>query len=265
MNVIKKELKMGRKVFIFWILGLAFLILAGMTKFLGFSMEDSGVDIMALFDKFPKVVLSVFGMNGVDIQSLGGYYSVLEFYVVICGMVYGLSLGSNTITRELIDKTYEFLYTKPCTKSYLLNCKVSASLFYLTLFAIMNMFFSMVAMPILGIENTIPSVIVLYSIVVWCISVFCYFLGTMMSVLTKNPEVGNRNSYLCFGVFYVLAIVYDLIEKNSLIKWLTPIKYFEARDLIAGNLDFGYVVLCIGGAVVFYMITLTLFKRRWEA
>ncbi len=70
MNIIKKEFRFGLKPFLFWLLGMSFLLVAGMTKY---TAIEGGADITAIFEQFPKIILAVLGMSGgVDITSLGG-------------------------------------------------------------------------------------------------------------------------------------------------------------------------------------------------
>ena len=72
MNIIKKEFRFGLKPFLFWLLGMSFLLVAGMTKY---TAIEGGADITAIFEQFPKIILAVLGMSGgVDITTLWRYY-----------------------------------------------------------------------------------------------------------------------------------------------------------------------------------------------
>ena len=75
MNILVRELKAGRKAFLFWSLGLFVLVFMGVVKSTGVTADGGG--LAALLDSFPRVVLAVFGMVGADIGTFGGYYAVL--------------------------------------------------------------------------------------------------------------------------------------------------------------------------------------------
>ena len=135
MNILKRELRAGRKTFILWTIGLFFIMFAGIAKYTGFSGE---ANITELFDSFPRIVLAVFGMVGLDVTSLGGFYSVVVYYGIICAAIYGVSLGCRAVNEEAIDKTYEFIFTKPRSRSFILGMKMLSAFIYLTLYSILS-------------------------------------------------------------------------------------------------------------------------------
>jgi len=98
MNILSRELRAGRKTFFFWSLGLFFLVFAGMAKYTGVAADEASFN--ALLAQFPRVVLAVLGITGVDVEAPGGYYAVLAFYAVICASIYGVSLGANAVNRR---------------------------------------------------------------------------------------------------------------------------------------------------------------------
>ena len=252
-NIIKHELKAGLKPFIFWTLGLAVLVFAGMTKFLGFG-GSGGADITVLLGQFPKIFLVMFGMANVDVQSLGGYFSVLQFFVLICASIYAIHLGTNAVSREAVDKTYEFIFTKPRTRSYILSCKLFAGFCYLTAFCALNLIFSFLALPMLGIENTIPTTLILYAFVSLFVGLVFFSLAAMLSALFTRSEVGIKVSNTIFIITYILSVLFDLSENPAVIKIFTPLKYFEAADLIGGKFDIVYTAVClvISAAALFW-------------
>ena len=77
-----------------------------------------------MLSQMPKPVLALFGMSEVNIETLGGFYAVLEFYAMIVIGCYAVSLGTSAVLRESMDKTYEFLFTKPCGRLRILTVKV---------------------------------------------------------------------------------------------------------------------------------------------
>jgi len=252
-NIIKHELKTGFKPFIFWALGLAFLVFAGMTKFLGFG-GPSGADITVLLDQFPKIFLVMFGMANVDVQSLGGYFSVLQFYALVCVSIYAIHLGTNAVSREAVDKTYEFIFTKPRTRSYILSCKLLAGVLYLIAFCALNLIFSFLALPMLGINNTIQTTIVLYALASFFEGLVFFSLAAMLSTLFTRAELGIKVSNTIFIIAYILSILFDLSENTAVIRPFTPLKYYEAASLIGGKFDILYTAVClvISAAALFW-------------
>jgi len=245
MNILKREWKANLKVFLFWILGLFILVFTGMTKFTGIAAATDLGDINQILDQFPKVILAVLGVSNVDITTLAGYYSILAFYALICGAIYAIHLGNNAVSREIVDKTYEFVFTKPCTKTYILGMKVIAGWMAIAAFSIFNLLFSYAAVVALKFDGNINQLILLYTIVLFVFSSLFYALSIFMATIAKNPEKGALYSNLCFLFAFIMGIVYDMLENGRLIKFISPMKYFEAKDLIVGKFDMGYLLLSI--------------------
>lgn len=261
MNIIKKELKTGLKPFIFWAIGLFFLVFAGIIKFTGISGAE-GDSVKALFDKFPKIILALFGMTGLDATAIDGYYGILVFYALICGMIYGISLGSNIINREVIDKTFEFIFTKPRNRSYIVNMKLASAIIYLLAFSFLNYIFSILAIRTLNLEKNIDNEILLFSIVIFLISILYCFIGMFISTIIKNYEKSNLYGNLFFFGTFILSIIYDLLENGSIIRIFTPFKYFLPVDIVAGKFEVVPLILSIIISFILYITSIKFFERK---
>ena len=124
MNLFRREIKAGIKPFLLWTLGLFAFIFAGIVKSSA-AMAD-GRFMTELIGKFPRIVIAVMGMANVDIANFGGFYAVLMQYVFVLTAVFAVYLGNNAVSRESIDKTYEFLFTKPRSRSFILAARTAA-------------------------------------------------------------------------------------------------------------------------------------------
>ena len=69
MNLFRRELRTGLKPFLFWMIGLFVLCFAGIIKFESYTASGSMEELIAAF---PRVVLAVMGVVGVDIGTLEG-------------------------------------------------------------------------------------------------------------------------------------------------------------------------------------------------
>ena len=261
MNIYKHDLKIGLKPFIFWTAGLAFLLLAGMAKFLGVS-GGSGAEMAAVLDKIPKIFLIVLGMGEVDILSLGGYYIVLESYIAVCIVIYGVFLGSNAVARESIDKTYEFIFTKPCTRFYILFNKISAAFTYLTVLCILNIIFSYAAFIILDIDNTIVKEMILIGTANTLIGILFFSLSVFLAAFASRSEKGTGYGYKIFMLTYIASIIYDVFDRAKILKIFLPLKYFKSTDLLEGNLDVFFVLISLVISFVFLALAFWAFEKR---
>lgn len=261
MNILKYELKTNLKVFFFWTLGLFFLMFAGMTKFTGIS-ANTGTSMSELFDQFPRVVLAVFGMVGLDITTIGGYYSILVYYVLICIAVYGMSLGINAVNRESIDKTHEFLYTKPRTRRSILEMKLLAACIYLIAFTALSYLFSISAISTLKFENTIKEPIILFTITVLLTGLLFCAIGSCIAAVTPQIEKSALYGNLFFLAAFLISVIYDMFEDGGILKLLAPFKYFNPNDLLEGKLDIVFVLICIVCTILLTISSFILFEKK---
>lgn len=243
MNILKKELKQGVKSFLIWTAGLAFLILGGMVKFSGMeAAETGGAGMNEMLAQMPKPVLALFGMSEANIETLGGFFAVLQFYVMIVAACYAISLGSAAVLRETTDKTYEFLFTKPCGRMHILTMKLASGLCYLTVFGLLNYLFSLAAPGLYQIENSISQSMLLFSLAVYLIGIFFFCLGVFCAVMVPGAERAMQVSYAALLLSYGLSVLFDMDEALECLRPVTLFRYFRAAELLDGRLAAGYLV-----------------------
>ncbi len=259
MNIILRELKTNRKAFIFWMIGMFCLIFIGMFKYTGFKGDSS---IMEIFDTMPRVIVAVFGMVGVDFTKIGGYYSLLAYYTMICAVIYGIHLGAGAVTREAVDKTYEFIFTKPKSRTYILQMKLIAAMFYLVLFHIGTFLISLLAVSAINTGESIPFETFLFTIACFLVSTMFFMLAVCLAAYAKKEELGMRFGNLCFLLFFIISMIYDMLENGGILKVLAPFKYFASWDILEGKFDMKYVVLCIVVTSISYFWAIKSFEKK---
>lgn len=261
MNIIKHELRSGMKPFLLWALVLFFLDFAGLTKFTGISGVGNA-EVMKLMNQFPRVVLAVFGMVGLDINSLGGYYSVLAFYALVCISIYAIYLGTSSVNRELVDKTYEFLFTRPRTRRYILGIKLFTNIIFLAAYSILHVILSIVAIMTLKIKGNINSQVVLFGVAGFLVGILFFSLGAFLSSIVKRAEKGALYSNLCFFLFFLFGVIFDMSEDNRRIQILAPLKYFLPTELLDNYLNPIYTLFCILTSGILLFCAVKVFSRK---
>ncbi len=259
MNILKREWKAGLKPFLFWSLGLFVLIFAGVVKSTG---TTGGNEINELIASFPRIVLAVFGMAGVDISTFDGFYTILAQYGVLITAVYAVHLGNGAVSNEAVDKTYEFVFTKPCSRTYVLGHKLFAGFTYLVLFCTLHFAFSALAVTQLHLSQDYSSLFWRYAAVSFFVGGLFFGLGAMFASLAKSAEMGSKIGNYSIMIAFCLSVLYDMLENARLLKLISPFKYFLANDLIAGHLDFRYALLCLGICALALLTAFRAFEKR---
>ncbi len=260
MNILKHELRTGLKPFILWTVGLFVLVFIGVAKYQGVSA--GGVDISELMNQLPRPVLAVFGMAGVDIASLGGYASVLFYYVLICAVIYAVHIGSSAVTRESVDKTYEFIFTKPVSRGRILAMKLAAGWIYMFFFSVLDVVFSLCAVSTLNTSESITAPIILFAVSLFLIASLFIALSAFIAALVKPADKGTLYGNLAFLYAFILGVIYDMLEHGGLLRLISPFKYFLAQDLLDSLFDPLYTVISLVLTAALLFGAFRLFRRR---
>ncbi len=243
MNILKRELRAGLKPFLFWSLGLFVLVFAGITKFTGIS--TGGDAIKQVVDSMPRMVTALIGCVGLDLTTLGGYYGVLSFFSLLCAAIYGVYLGDNAVSREAVDKTYEFVFTKPRSRVYILGMKLASALIFYTLFCLLNYLFSISAIKMLNVENDLNSQMVLFTLAAYLCGLTFLGISAMFAAAVTEAEKGSRYANRTVMIAFGMGVVIDMLDHPGILRVLSPFKYFPAGRLLENHLDAGYVLLAI--------------------
>jgi ABC-2 type transport system permease protein len=260
MNILKRELRAGLKPFIFWIIGMFLLVFIGIAKFQGVSA--AGSDFSELLASFPRIVLALMGIVGLDISTLGGYSAILFYYVLICAIIYSVHLGSNAVSRESVDKTYEFVFSKPCSRGRVLAMKLLAGWLYLLLFCALVIVFSLAAVASLKTAESIKLPTLLFALSIFLLGSLFIALSAFFASAARRPEKGSLYGNLAFLYAFTLGVVYNMLEHPGILKLISPFTYYIPADLIANKFDLPYTGLTLLLTAASLYGAFTLFKKK---
>jgi ABC-2 type transport system permease protein len=261
MNILKRELRAGLKTFIFWSVALGIIVMAGMTKFTGVQPVEGG-GLNDLLAAFPRVVLAVMGMANVDVTTLGGYYSVLAFYALLCASIYAVHLGVNAVSREAYDKTYEFLFTKPRSRCYILRMKLISMWIFLLVFCVLNGVFSVAALKALKISGDLTAEILLFSVAAFLVGSIFLSLGAFLSALAARPDRGSMYGNFAVVFAFIMGVVCDMLDNGAVVRFFTPLKYFAAAEILKREFSPLFTLFSAVLIAVFLIGTFRLFKKK---
>ena len=115
MNMFLHELKAYRKSTIIWTCSLIALVVLFLSMFPTFSKEaDAFKEIM---EGFPEPVRKALGLSVDSMSSILGFYSYIFLYITLCGAIQAMNLGTSIVSKEVREKTADFLLTKPVTRT----------------------------------------------------------------------------------------------------------------------------------------------------
>lgn len=261
MKVFRRELKSSIKMLLIWVIVIALFIAAGMTKYKGYSA--GGMDITALLDKFPPIILAMFGFTGFNLEAVEGFYGIIFQYLVLMAGFFSAHIGCNTILKEERDKTTEFLLVKPISRRKVVFEKWLSNIISLVVFAVAAFIISIVALKAVAPDSNITTIIFKLNLTMFLVEFFIMNIGMFMaSALKYSNKMSGYAMYLVF-IFYLLAMVIDYNEAFHVMTILCPLRYFNVADIVNGiSISFVYYIVSVLGGIILLFSSLHLYNKR---
>ncbi|MDZ5471100.1 ABC transporter permease subunit (plasmid) [Bacillus sp. 31A1R] len=262
MNMFFHELKAHRKSLMIWCIGVILMVVGGMSKYGG--MEASGQSMNELMASMPKVLQSIMGTGSLDLSTVGGYFGVLFLYLMIMTSIHGAMLGANIVSKEERDKTAEFLLVKPVSRKEIITAKLLASLTNILILNITTLTASILIVNYYSEgDRNLTSEIVILLIGMFILQILFMVIGTAIASLNKNSKAATSLSTGLLLFTFLLSIIIDLNEKLEGLRFLTPFKYFEAKNILVGEgLEMVYLLLSLMMILASIWVTYFFYEKR---
>jgi len=261
MNIYKQEFKMHLRSVITWSVALAALIFVYVSLFSSFAKDAE------LLNKgianFPKELRMAFGLNGMDLSTVLGYFSFAFVFVQICLAIQAANYGFSLVSVEEREWTADFLLAKPVGRVQILTSKLLAALSGLTITNVVVWISSFGFINLFKGDRTYeakPLLLLLLSILVF--QLFFLTVGLVVSLLVKRiRSVTPYSMALGFGM-YVLSAFGGMLDESTLEK-ITPFKHFDPHYIIQhGAYDLPLVLISVSVIVVSLVASYVLYTRR---
>lgn len=260
MNIVLRELKAHRKSLIGWSLGMFFLILTGMTKFSGFA--NSGQSANDLFKGLPGLA-AAFGVESVDLTQAIGFYSILFLYILVMTAIHAALLGAEIISKEELEKTAEFLFSKPVTRTQAVTSKLVAALVNVLVLNVVTVAASIIMVGAFNTGESATPVILLLAGGLFFVQLIFLSIGMAAAGISKKPK---RAAPIATGLLlaaFFLSLWLDITKTYPSLKYLTPFKYFEGRVIINHtSLDPLYIAISVGIVAVMLLAAYVRYSSR---
>lgn len=261
MNIYKHELKMKLRSVVIWSFWLAFLIFAFTAIF---TTVGADAELMnEMMTQFPEELLMAFGMVGLDMSTILGYYSFMFLFCQLLLAIQASNYGFGLVSIEEAELTADFLLAKPVGRSSILTSKFLAALTGLTITNIVVWISSFVFIEMYKGEKmyeTEPLILLLTSIIFF--QLYFMTVGIVTSLLMKRVKnVTSLSMALAFGM-YVLSAFGGILGENKF-RVITPFKHFEPNYIISNSAyDTSLVTINIAVIIISIIGSYWLYARR---
>jgi ABC-2 type transport system permease protein len=261
MNIFLQEFKMRFRSVATWSVAVAGVLFVFLSLFPSFALQADAVN--ELMSRFPPQLLTAFGLKGVDLSTVPGYFGFIFLFVQLCLAIQAANYGFSMVSIEEREWTADFLLTKPVGRSRVITGKLLAALCGLT---VTNGIVWVSTFASLGLFHggrtyaAAPLLLLLLSIVIF--QLFFLSVGLVVSLLVKRiRSVTPYAKGLALGM-YVLSAFGDLLGASVLEK-LTPFKHFDPIYILQHRtFDLPLVMVSAAAILISLVGSYVLYTRR---
>jgi ABC-2 type transport system permease protein len=260
-NIFQHEFRVHLRSAISWSLSLVAIIVIFMSMYSSFSDQAALMDEMLA--NFPPELLAAFGMSGLNMSSVLGFFGLIFLFVQICLAIQSANYGFGLVSIEESELTADFLITKPVSRSHILNSKLLAALAVLLLTDLVVWATAFGAVEWLRADNPYDAgILLLLLLSMLPFQLFFLSVGLLVSLLVKRVRSVTPYALgLGFGM-YALSAFTDIGDVSAL-ELITPFKHFDANHIIRqGTYDLSLVSLSLAVIAFSLVASYWLYLRR---
>lgn len=261
MNIFLKEMKSHRKSLIFWSIGIFLMVASGMFKYE--SLSSSGQPMNEMLAGMPKSLLAVLGIGEFDISTASGYYGLLFIYLLLMATIHAAMFGATIIAKEERDKTTEFLFVKPVSRNVVITAKLLAAFVNILILNIVTFVSALVLVGKYSNGEVVTGDIAITMAGMFILQLLFMVIGSSLAAVRKKSKTAASLATGVLLLTYVISVAIDLNENIEGLKYLTPFKYFEAKNVMFGG-GFEFIFVLISGVMIaaLTVVTFVFYKKR---
>ncbi|HZK55453.1 MAG TPA: ABC transporter permease subunit [Desulfosporosinus sp.] len=260
MNMFLHELKAYRKSTITWTLALVSVVIVFLSMFPAISREAEV--FKELIMGFPEALRMALGLSVENIGSILEFYSYIFLYISLIGAIQGMNLGASIVSKEIREKTADFLLTKPVTRTKVMTSKLLAAL---TCLVITNIFYLVAASVMANLVETKAfsmKIFLLLSLTLFFLQLMFLALGIIISVvIPKTKSVLPLSLGTVFAFFIVGALTST--TGDQALRYLTPFKYFDFSYIVKNSsYESSFMIVAIGFITIAIIASYLIYTKR---
>ena len=261
MNIYLHEFKMNLRSVVTWSISLILMIFIFTSIYSGFA--DQAEVLNRALEDFPPEFLMAFGMDGLDMSTVLGFFGIIFLFVQLCVSIQAANYGFSLVSVEEREMTADFLLTKPVGRTRIMTSKLLAAISSLAITNLVVWVSSFLFINIYRGERPYDAkTLVLLLITITFLQLFFLMVGMLISLLPRKiRSVTPYSMGMVFGL-YLLNAFGGMIGDDKL-SYITPFKHFDANYIIRnGNLDLPLVLISVSVIIISVVGGYLLYTRR---
>ena len=255
-----KELKLTRKLLMIWLV--LVIMLTGFAAIEFVVLKDAMGEIAKMAEDFPKIILILFGLNGIKIDTPLGAYQCMVFWTGLLAFFYAGFAGVFAVSREETFGTSEFLFTKPYKRSAIIWAKIGAAVTNLGVFSLTMGIMSYLCIILPLGDTSFTGIHILTTAGMFLIQTVLFTTGLFISSLANNYKSASLFTMLAVAGFYGASFALDYAGIRNFLNVLTPIGYFNVVSISEHGVNPFYILLSMGITLAGCIMAAGLYEKR---
>jgi ABC-2 type transport system permease protein len=255
MNIFFHELKAYRKSTIVWSISLVLVVALLMSLFPAFTKDVT--EFKKLLEGYPEPVRKALGMDLNTLFSILGFYCYSLTFITLCGAIQAMNIGTSIVSKEVREKTADFLLTKPVTRKQILTAKLLAAVVSLIITNII--YFAVASFMAFQVKTDDLSfkTFVLLSLTIFFVQLMFLSLGIIFSVaLRKIKSVLSISLTTVFAFEFITMLITTADEKAN--RYFSPLSYFDTAYIMEKS-KYEVSFLLVGAAIILVAVAVSYF------
>lgn len=262
MNVYLRELRASRRSLILWCAGMFLFILASMGKYA--AGVASGQSFDAIIGEMPPALQALFGTSDLTFSKASGFYGMIYLYLLLLAAIHASMLGAVIISKEERDRTSEFLFVKPVTRTGVITSKLLAALTCAVVLNLVTWASSVWLVGYYGKGEDAGAGIARLMAGMFFVQLVFLSVGAAAAATLKRPKGAAGIAAGIMLAAFFLDVAIDINGKIDWLKFLSPFEYFNAKLIIGHGegLSAGYIALCAALTAALTAAAYVFFRKR---
>ncbi|MFT8318568.1 MAG: ABC transporter permease subunit [Sporolactobacillus sp.] len=230
MNMYFHELRSLRKTTILWLIVLIALAALFLSIYPGMARDAEG--FRKLLANYPAPVRAMLGINLAYITSVTGFYSMIFSFITLCGSIQAMNLGVSILSKEVRERTADFLLVKPVSRPAIVSSKLFAAL--TTLLATDVIYYAALLLMVHWVKRGgfDQETFLLINLSLFFLQLIFFAIGMVVSVFFNKIRSVLSISLGIIFAFYILSALLATGKEDQVYRYFLPFDYFNTAYII---------------------------------
>lgn len=243
MNMFLHELRTYRKSTIIWTCSIAGFAIFMLSIFPTYS--SNALELKNLLEGYPEKIRMAMGISIDNISTILGFYSFIFGYILLCGSIQAMNIGTSIFSKEIREKTADFLLTKPVSRIKIMTVKLLVILTSLIFTNCIYLIAVSIMASMISKESYNFKMFFMISVTMFFVQLMFMSLGVIISVIVAKIKSVISVSLGTVFTFFIIGMLNSATNDEKL-RYLSPFNYFNTTYIIKNSsYESSFVVVAI--------------------